>query len=171
MRLPVRTIPKVTAVAKPSSIVYPVIRFPIERRRSKASALKALVEQEASYRIVSRFSAEAAVVGLPVSLVKVTPVAKPASIVKSAERSSTDRRRWKASVLKALVEPGARFRISSGNSAVAVALRSKNVGDRCVLICPCSIETCADERLLMERNAMLKEDPLVRRMFESLHKQ
>ena len=33
--LAVRAIPKVTAVAKPPSIIHPVVRFPVERRRGK----------------------------------------------------------------------------------------------------------------------------------------
>ena len=59
--LAVRAIPKVTAVAKPPSIIHPVVRFPVERQRGKASALRALGEQEACFRFASRHSAEAAV--------------------------------------------------------------------------------------------------------------
>ena len=59
--LPVRALPKVTVVVKPSSIIHPVVRVPVQRPRGKASALKCYGEQESCFRFASRHSAEAAV--------------------------------------------------------------------------------------------------------------
>ena len=124
---------------------------------------------------------------LPVRAIpKVTVVRKPPSIIHPVVRVPVERPRGKASALRTLGEQEAFFRFASRHSAAAAMRLQENLdgfGGRSVavvacckicrtiacsvLACPCCIETCDNETLLRERRALLREDSLVRNLFEA----